>query len=198
MSVAEDRQARRHAMWREAILDAAAAEFAERGYGGATLTRIGDRVGLSKPSVYHYVASKEALLADLLEQVTDRIAEAAVVPASASATERLRAFVRAHVTVSTESPKAAVLGENLDVLMARAADTRLAQVRARHEQRLADILAAGVATGEFDVVAVTPAVKLLFGALNSIPRWYDPGGRRSLEELCDQVVDMVLSGLGGR
>lgn len=185
-------------MWREAILDAAAAEFAERGYGGATLTRIGDRVGLSKPSVYHYVASKEALLADLLEQVTDRIAEAAVVPASASATERLRAFVRAHVTVSTESPKAAVLGENLDVLMARAPDTRLAQVRARHEQRLADILAAGVATGEFDVVAVTPAVKLLFGALNSIPRWYDPGGRRSLEELCDQVVDMVLSGLGGR
>jgi AcrR family transcriptional regulator len=188
VSVAEDRQARRHAMWREAILEAAAAEFAEHGYGGATLTRIGDRVGLSK----------QALLADLLEQVTDRIAEAAAVPTSATATERLRAFVRAHVTVSTESPKAAVLGENLDVLMARAATSRLAQVRDHHEQRLAEILTAGVTSGEFQVVAVTPAVKLLFGALNSIPRWYDPDGRRSLDELCDQVVDMVLSGLAGR
>ena len=67
------------------------------------------------------------------------------------------------MTVSTQCPKAAVLGENRDVLMARAATSRLAQVWDRHEQRLAEILVTGAASGEFAVVAVIPAVKLRFG-----------------------------------
>ena len=40
-----------------------------------------------------------------------------------------------------------------------------------------------------------PAVKLLFAALNSVPRWFDPAGRLTLEEISDQVLDMLSHGL---
>ena len=189
---------RRRALRREAILEAAAAEFAEHGYEGATLDRIGDRIGLSKATLYYYVSGKPELLATLLEQVTDVIAAEAEQPPGAPATDRLRAFIRAHVRAATVAPQAAVLAENLDALMARSASAPLADVRHRHEDRLASILRAGIESGEFTAVNVGPAVKLLFGALNGVPRWYDPHGALSLDALADQVVDMVLTGLADR
>ena len=57
----ELRQTRR----RVEILEAAAEEFAIRGYHDASLQRIGDKVGLSKASLYYYVSSKSDLLAEL-------------------------------------------------------------------------------------------------------------------------------------
>lgn len=195
MPVAEDRRERRHELRREQILAAAAAEFAEHGYDGATLERIGERIGLSKASLYHYVDSKQELLATLLGHVTTQIQEAAVRPVGTPAVERLRAFVRAHVAAASTIPEGTVLAENLAALLARAPASKLEQVRRHHEEHLARILRDGAATGELRPVAVGPAVKLLFASLNSIPRWFDPDGPLTLDELADQVVDLVLTGL---
>lgn len=198
MPVADERADLRRALRREAILEAAAAEFAEHGYEAATLDRIGDRIGLSKASLYHYVTGKQELLATLLEQVTEQIGAEAEQPPGTTATARLRAFVRAHVRVTISNPQATVLAENLDALMHRSASARLASARRRHEERLANILRAGVDAGEFASVAVGPAVRLLLGALNGVPRWFDPDGPLTLEGLSDQVVDLLLTGLAGR
>ena len=43
------------------ILDAAVAEFAERGYAHASMAVIAGRAGISKPLVYEYFGSKEGL-----------------------------------------------------------------------------------------------------------------------------------------
>ena len=194
-SAGHERTERRHAVRRRAILDAAATEFAEAGYQAATLDRIGDRVGLTKASLYHYVQGKEQLLAALLDRVTADIAVQATVPADADPQTRLRRFVRAHVRVATTAPEGMVLAENIAMLMARTAPDELATIRQRHEDLLADIIRDGVADGAFRAMQVRPAVKLLFGALNSIPRWFDPTGPLDLDQLSDQVVDLLLSGL---
>lgn len=190
-----ERTRRRHTIRRQAILEAAAAEFAASGYQAATLDRIGDRVGLTKASLYHYVQGKEELLAALLDRVTATIAAQAEAPADTDASTRLRLFVRAHVRVATTAPEGVVLAENITMLMARSAPDELAGIRRRHEDLLADIIRGGVAEGVFRPVQVRPAVKLLFGALNSIPRWFDPAGALGLDELGDQVVDLLLEGL---
>ena len=195
MSASEERRDRRHELRREAILAAAATEFAERGYHGATLDRIGERIGLSKASLYHYVTGKEELLAALLEQVTGRIADAAATGPDASAVERLRRFVEAHVGEAIATAEGTLLAENLDALMARGATGRLAEVRRRHEDRLVGIVRDGIDSGEFRAVAVRPAVKLRCGALNDLPRWFDPDGPLTLDDLSDQVVDLLSSGL---
>ena len=43
------------------ILDAAVAEFGERGYAHASMAAIAQRAGMSKPLVYEYFGSKEGL-----------------------------------------------------------------------------------------------------------------------------------------
>lgn len=52
----------------EAILDAAAGVFGERGYGGGTTNHIAERAGVSIGSLYQYFPNKDAILAGLMER----------------------------------------------------------------------------------------------------------------------------------
>jgi TetR/AcrR family transcriptional regulator len=52
----------------ERILDAAEAQFAERGFAGTTLRHVATAVGIRTPSLYNHFASKDALYAAVLER----------------------------------------------------------------------------------------------------------------------------------
>ncbi|MHC4094118.1 MAG: TetR/AcrR family transcriptional regulator [Planctomycetota bacterium] len=58
------------------IVEAAARVFEERGYAGATTNRIAGRAGVSIGSLYQYFPNKESILAVLLEQHTQEVANA--------------------------------------------------------------------------------------------------------------------------
>jgi AcrR family transcriptional regulator len=62
---------------RGAILDAALAVFAEKGYEGGTMREVAARLGLTEPALYRHYPGKEALYADLVARAGDRIIEAA-------------------------------------------------------------------------------------------------------------------------
>ncbi|WP_107653742.1 TetR/AcrR family transcriptional regulator [Nocardia suismassiliense] len=53
---------------RAEILDAAREVIAERGYRGASLGAVAERVGLTQPGLLHYFPSKEHLLVAVLEE----------------------------------------------------------------------------------------------------------------------------------
>ena len=53
------------------ILATAAVLFDEQGYGQVSLQDIADRVGIARPSLYHYFPSKAAMLAALVERATE-------------------------------------------------------------------------------------------------------------------------------
>ncbi|MFZ0838044.1 MAG: TetR family transcriptional regulator, partial [Xanthobacteraceae bacterium] len=55
---------------RQAVLEAAAKLFAERGFGGTNLQDIADALGISRPALYYYFKSKDEILASLVEEVT--------------------------------------------------------------------------------------------------------------------------------
>ena len=52
------------------VLDRAVGLFAERGFAGTSLKDVADAVGLSRPAIYYYFPSKDALLEELLAGVT--------------------------------------------------------------------------------------------------------------------------------
>lgn len=55
------------------LLRGAAALFARRGFAGVSTTELGDAVGMSGPALYKYFASKDALLAELLIDASERL-----------------------------------------------------------------------------------------------------------------------------
>lgn len=59
----------------EAILAAAAEEFAERGYGAASINRIIERSGMSKGSVYYYFEDKADLFVTVMDRSVERMVD---------------------------------------------------------------------------------------------------------------------------
>lgn len=60
---------------REAIVDVARRAFLEFGYAGTSMNCIAGRVGGSKATLYNYFESKEELLAAVIEEKCDQIAQ---------------------------------------------------------------------------------------------------------------------------
>lgn len=55
------------------LLDAATAEFAERGFAGARIDRIAEQAGANKALIYAYFGNKEALFAAVLGAAIQRV-----------------------------------------------------------------------------------------------------------------------------
>src|SRR5207253_4349557 len=80
---------------RELLLNAAAEEFAERGYSGAKLADVAARAGVTKSLVYRHFDSKADLYVGLLESRAAEViaAVSAAVREEGSTEERFRAGV---------------------------------------------------------------------------------------------------------
>ena len=81
------------------LLDAATAEFAERGYGGARIREIVARAGTNLAAVNYHFGGKEALYAAVLEHharraLTTHPTQAPPGPARPTAEQRLEVFIR--------------------------------------------------------------------------------------------------------
>jgi AcrR family transcriptional regulator len=176
---------------RQLILEAAAEEFAESGYEGATLDRIGERVGLSKASLYYYVSGKEQLFAEIVAQFVDGVAES-VTPLlrDSDPIGALRELVRGHLS-AVEGPIGRALSANLHVLRRPGPKVEAD----RYEQLVADIIQQGMDTQRIRIVPIRPAVKLFIGAMNGVSQWFRPDGKLPLDDVVTGVVGVLLGGV---
>lgn len=187
----DDRKSLRHARRRTEILAAAAEEFAAVGYHEASLRSIGDKVGLSKASLYYYVSSKGELLAELL---VEEIESQPIEVGQGEPSERLRTFVHTHLDRVLNTVAGRALAENSAVLMSKSAEPSLIEARRDYEVVLMSILKAGMDSGQFRDVPLRAAVKFIFGGLNSLPQWYESDGNLPLDRMVDQIMAILLDG----
>lgn len=78
------------------ILEAAQQIFASEGYSGATMDAVAIKAGLTKPTLYQYFASKEALFAAMMSSRRDDMLLAFEEPKEASMVTQLHAFAWAY------------------------------------------------------------------------------------------------------
>lgn len=81
--------------------------FSEKGYASTSLQDIADAMGLSRPALYHYVDSKEDILARLVEEFTEsKVHEHAAILSDATLDplEKLRQVVTSTVSTVAEHP----------------------------------------------------------------------------------------------
>ena len=103
----ESRRSALKADRRRQLLQAGAALIAARGYQGVRLEDLGAAVGISGPAVYRYFANKEAVLAELLVGVSDRLITGgqAVVVAATSPARALTGLIEFHLDFAFGEPE---------------------------------------------------------------------------------------------
>ena len=84
---------------RTRILAAAAAEFAARGFAGAGIDRIARRARVNKAMIYYHFQSKQALYAEILDEMYLALGERLTAVASVAGTpaQKIDAFIEALV-----------------------------------------------------------------------------------------------------
>lgn len=183
---------------RAAVLDAARAVFHEKGFAAASVREIADRAGLLSGSLYHHVASKEQLLFEIVRDVYLRSVAAAeeALAADGGSVERLELLMRAHVANVAQD----VVTTGLALEEYRSLSPEHAGwVDERHRIYLgafAALLARGQEEGAIDRgldVELTTAA--IVGCLNSVCRWWRPGGPVEAGALADGYVQVLLSGV---
>jgi AcrR family transcriptional regulator len=96
----------RRADRRTEILEAAAALFAERGFHGVSIDDLGAELGVSGPALYRYFENKEAILAEMLVSISERLLDGAhaCVAQRASAETTLEGLIAFHVAFALTEP----------------------------------------------------------------------------------------------
>ncbi|MCR5979931.1 TetR family transcriptional regulator [Gordonia jinghuaiqii] len=189
----------RPSRWTE-LVEAAGEEFRIRGYDSATLEDIAARVGILKGSIYNYVQNKEELLLAVVErpaQVLLADLEQLRNDAQRSATVRLRTLFRIQVRVFSEHhPAAFVYLRNIGRTDLSDKFGRFTEMDAQYMDILEDLIADGVARGEFNP-PVSPRIAALsvVGILNWMQHWFTPQGDELDRRLADDLFAMALGGL---
>jgi len=178
----------------EEILSAAARIFRQKGYHGTSVQDIADAVGLLKGSLYHYIRSKEQLLARLLDgALEDAVRELeAIARRDAPAGDRLADMVRAYVRAVTANLDAVGLYlREWRSLPARELE-RLAARRRAMRALFREVLAEGARHGELAPGDADVAALAILGMCNWVYEWYRPDGRLSADAIGDELADRAL------
>ncbi len=136
------------------LLTAAAALFAERGYGGTSMADIAERVGVRKASLYNYYPSKEELLLDLLRRAMRSWEESCLpgLDGPGPAADRLWGYLRSSVELTrhhadllaTLRLAASQIGGDFGARVEREVVTH----KVVHRERLGAAIGAAAAAGE--------------------------------------------------
>jgi AcrR family transcriptional regulator len=174
---------------REQILHAAAQLFAERGARAVGVDDVGAAVGVTGPAIYRHFASKDAMLAEMLVRISERLlagGTACVAEAGDDAAEQLRALIAFHVDFALDNP-ALITVQDRD--LASLSDVDAAQVR-RLQRRYVEVWVAVLARlhPAADAAACRARAHAVFGLINSTPH---SAGRLPRSAMAALLADMA-------
>lgn len=180
-----------------AIVEAAAALFASRGFNGASVADIADRCKTSKSLIYHYYESKEDILYDVMISHV-RALEAAANDAMAGKDgpeQKLRDLAQLFMALYVgAADRHKVLLNDLDYVpkVRRLEIVDVQRGLIEIVRKLLLEIEPGLAKQEG---ASLTAAMLFFGTINWTHTWFDPKGAVSPEALADMAVDLTLGGI---
>ena len=201
MAMAEARdEPRRSAKWqarRETIIDTSARVFARGGYHATGITELCAANGLGKGALYHYIGSKEELLAAIHDRVMDEVMVGAdrVAGAGGSPSKQLTMLGDELLDVIHRYPDHVwVFLHEFPALTDRRADQFRGR-RREYERRVETVLQAGIDAGEFRDVDPRLTALAWLGMHNYTYLWLKAGGRLSARDVAKPFADIFIHGI---
>jgi AcrR family transcriptional regulator len=155
---------------REQILRAAAQLFAERGSRSVGVDDVGAAVGVTGPAIYRHFASKDAMLAEMLLRISERLlagGSAQVSEAGPDPVDQLRALIAFQVDFALDNP-ALITVQDRDLGALSERDARqVRQLQRRYVEVWVDVLAR--LHPDASTAACRARAHAVFGLINSTP-----------------------------
>jgi len=197
---ADPAHSRRSAKWhtrRQAIIDTSAHVFAQNGYHGTGVAELCNANELGKGALYHYIGSKEELLAAIHDRVMDEVMLSAdrVAGAGGSPSEQLEMLGDELVGIIARYPDHVwVFLHEFPALTGEWAD-QFRRRRREYEQRVEAIFRAGIEAGEFRDLDPRLATFAWLGMHNYTYLWLKPDGALSAHDVAAPFAEIFRHGL---
>jgi AcrR family transcriptional regulator len=182
---------------RDEIIDTSAHLFAAQGYHATGINELCDVNNLGKGALYHYIGSKEALLAAIHDRVMDEVMQGAdrVAEVGGSASSQLARLGEELLDVIGRYPDHVwVFLHEFPALTGERA-VRFRERRRAYEHRVEAVLRAGVDAGEFRDVDPWLTARAWLGMHNYTYLWLKPGNRLSAKDVAAPFAAIFERGI---
>lgn len=182
---------------RELILAEAAKLFKDRGYSGTSMRDLAGQVGMEAASMYNHIKSKDELLETICFRISNTYISqlAEIERTGTSYGEKIKSLVRLHIRLMVEDGAAVSVANHDWKYLPEPRLTEFKQARKNYEKGFAALIEAGIAAGEFRPVNASVALFTVLSAVRWVELWYRPGRGLSAQELENDIITVLLSGL---
>jgi len=177
------------------LFETALGLFHERGYHGVSVRDITDALGQNPGAIYAHVASKQALLSELVAigyRALDAAVRSAIAAAGDDPVEQIRAVVRAHVGLHLELPALARVIDIESRYLEPHQMEALLGIRAGTEMAVVDVIARGKQSGVFSTDEPYLALNAIGAMGIRSAEWWRPDLPFSATRVADSYADFAL------
>jgi TetR/AcrR family transcriptional regulator, cholesterol catabolism regulator len=193
-------ETRRSPKWearREAIVDTSATIFARNGYHATGIAELCTANDLGKGALYHYIGSKEELLAAIHDRVMDEVLASGerVTEAGGTAPEQLERLGEELLDIIARYPDHVwVFLHEFPALTGERAE-QFRQRRRQYERRVEAVLKAGMTAGEFRRLDPRLTTLAWLGMHNYTYLWLKREGTMSADDVAKRFSDIFIRGI---
>ena len=180
---------------RNQVVRQAAALFDDAGYHNTGVADIAAAAGISKPTLYHYFASKDEILFWIHEEYMDELIarQERRSQISISPTTCLLELMSDMLQMTETRPGVRVFHEHLREL--RPDQQQLVrEKRERYQSMVEDVIRDGVAAGDLRSLDPRLTALAVFGMVNWAYQWFRPDGPLGSREIAYFFWDVFLHG----
>jgi AcrR family transcriptional regulator len=181
---------------RTEILKSAAAAFRHRGYHGASVDEIASALEMTKGNLYYYFRNKEEILFachdysnDVLLTLLEEVEKENSTPE-----EKLRKLVVAFIHLILDELRGTALTLDLQALSPPLLK-RVISKRDQFDHGMRAIIQQGIDQGMFRDGDPKMIAFAIMGAVNWLPKWFDPGGPATSDQIGQSFADYLVGGL---
>jgi AcrR family transcriptional regulator len=181
---------------RDAILHSVGMVLRDTRLSSLTMQDIALQLGITKGNLYYYFRDKQ----DILYQCHIRCMEISLEALRAARAELgprracLRTLLVRHIGAMLENGFGAVLLTDLDNLSPPQRKRYVAR-RDEFEAGVRELITTGVARGEFECADIKLASLTMLGAINWMPKWYQPEGALPASAIAEGMADFLMRAL---
>lgn len=184
-----------HQEKRDAVLLAAVQMFNDRGFHQTSLDEVAASLGVTKPTIYHYLGNKDQVLLECVTLGLEQLLASgeAVRNGPGTGADRLRACLVRYAEIIMDDFGRCVIRTSEEEL----GEESRAQFRAlkrRIDSAIRMLIQDGIDDGSIAPVDPKMLAFTLTGSLNWTARWHVPDGNLTPLQISQQMVDILAKG----